>query len=94
MIYTGMRRGEILGIRWEDIDFATDMIREKQSVYFLANQAYIGPPKSKAGDREIPLLPERRTILEPLRQTDGYIINKGGCLLTEREKIRDARNEL
>jgi integrase len=31
-IYTGMRRGEILGQRWQDIDFKNNLIYVRQSL--------------------------------------------------------------
>lgn len=31
-VYTGMRRGEVLGLRWQDIDFDNLMIYVRQSL--------------------------------------------------------------
>ena len=76
LIYTGMRRGEMLGLRWEDIDFTEGMIYVQRSVRFKSNRPVVGETKSEAGNRGIPLLPELREILEPLRQINGYVIGQ------------------
>ncbi|WP_374721464.1 Arm DNA-binding domain-containing protein [Peribacillus tepidiphilus] len=40
-IYTGMRRGEILGLKWEDIDFEIKLIHVKRSLAFIPENGYI-----------------------------------------------------
>lgn len=48
-IYTGMRRGEILGLRWKDIDFDQAKISVQQTLYRPSNQGIIfQEPKTKA----------------------------------------------
>lgn len=73
-IYTGMRRSEMLGLRWSDVDFRLKQIRVQRGVTFAGNQPVIGPPKSKAGYRFIPLLPELETYLTRLVPQGEYII--------------------
>lgn len=51
-IASGMRRGEILGLRWSDVDLDADTVRVEHQ---LLRDATFGPPKSKAGKREIGL---------------------------------------
>ena len=53
-ILTGMRIGEILGLRWKDVDFGSGQIRVEQAVY----RGLIGSPKTKGSRRVLPL-PER-----------------------------------
>ncbi|MCM3079598.1 site-specific integrase [Brevibacillus invocatus] len=53
-IYTGMRRGEILGLRWKDIDFEQAKISIQQTLYRPANQGIIfQEPKTKSAKRRI-----------------------------------------
>ena len=87
MIYTGVRRGEACGLRWEDIDFDSNMIHIKRAVSFVANQPLVGQTKSKAGIRDIPLLPELKAILEPYRREKGYLVGRGEEPVTERAYI-------
>lgn len=84
LIYTGERRGEVLGLRWEDIDFDSDMIHVERAVAFPSNQPFVGETKSKAGVRSIPLLPELKNILLRYKKAEGYIVGNGDKPLTER----------
>jgi integrase len=43
---TGMRRGEILALRWRDVDFAGGLIRVEASVFQLSGQTGRKAPKS------------------------------------------------
>lgn len=54
----GMRQGEVLGLRWCDIDFDLPILTVNQTMQRDADGATIfGPPKTKRSQREIPLLP-------------------------------------
>jgi len=54
-ITTGLRSSELRGLRWQDIDLAAGTITVRQR----ADQwGQIGPPKSEAGKRTIPVPPE------------------------------------
>ena len=77
--YAGLRKEEILGLRWEHIDFETDTISIKQAMTYPGGYAIIKDPKTKASKATIPLSNRLRTILEPLRKSEGFIItNKEG----------------
>lgn len=52
---TGMRRGECLGVRWRDIDFAEGELRVVQTVGSVKGRVEIKAPKTKASRRTIPL---------------------------------------
>lgn len=53
-IYTGMRRGEILGLRWKDIDFEQAKISVQQTLYRPSNSGIIfQEPKTKSAKRRI-----------------------------------------
>lgn len=53
-IYTGMRRGEILGLRWKDIDFDQARISVQQTLYRPSNSGIIfQEPKTKSAKRRI-----------------------------------------
>lgn len=71
LLYTGVRRGEMLGLRWSDIDFTEKLIHIERQVTVFKNRPIVKPPKSKAGIRPIPLLPELEAILMETRPTDS-----------------------
>lgn len=71
-LFTAMRRGEVLGLRWEDID--DEKIHIKRNVtHPQQNQPVITTPKTKAGVRSIPLTEPLKNQLMPFGR-DGFII--------------------
>jgi len=58
----GLRRGEVLGLRWQDIDFDKNVIRIRQALNLLNYKAVIGPLKTNASKRDLPILPFIREI--------------------------------
>jgi integrase len=52
---TGMRRGELLGVRWQDIDLARGTLTVQQAVTLLNDKAIIQQPKSAASRRTVRL---------------------------------------
>ena len=59
IIYSGMRRGEMLGLEWHDIDFKTGMIHiERSSNYTKARGIYTDTPKTENSVRyiKVPML--------------------------------------
>ena len=53
-VLTGLRCSELRGLTWEHVDFTAGVIRVRQRAD-LRNT--MGPPKSKAGRRDVPLAP-------------------------------------
>ena len=83
LLFTGIQRGEALGLQWEDIDFERKLINIRRSVRFVGNRGYIGPTKSKAGVRLIPLEPQLEEILMALPHDGTYILGNGDLPITE-----------
>lgn len=73
LMVTGMRRGEALGLRWEDIDLSAGLIHIKRNVIYAKNQPFISTPKTAKGERDVPLNSMLLTHLEPIQQ-EGFII--------------------
>ncbi len=73
IVYTGMRVGEITGLRWEDIDLEEGMIEVNYTLVYYnhaENGCYfsIHTPKTKAGNRTIPMLDEvKQAFMEEKR---------------------------
>lgn len=51
----GLRRGEVLGLRWEDIDLAAKTLTINQTRVLVDYEIEIKPPKSDNGLRTLPL---------------------------------------
>jgi len=76
LLYTGCRKGEALAMQWTDIDFDRRMIRVSRSLAFDRGRPYVKAPKTRAGVREVPLLPDLADALLPLRQKSGYLFHR------------------
>ena len=48
-----LRREEALGLRWVDVD--DDVLRVRQTLTYAGGAYHVGPPKSDAGERDLPL---------------------------------------
>lgn len=49
--FTGLRRGELIGLRWEDVDFEQLLIHVRRSVVSMVE----GSPKTEASQKDVPL---------------------------------------
>lgn len=65
VLQTGLRVGEMIGLKWSDIDFENDMLHIRRTMGYRRSQGgwYIGSPKSKQGQRDIPMSKECKRIL-------------------------------
>ena len=69
MLWTGMRVGEVLGLRWEDIDFENNEININHTLLYYdkgkgdGSDYKINPPKTKNSKRTVPMLPVVREAL-------------------------------
>lgn len=53
LITVGLRRGELLALRWEDIDFDNNLLKVRKNMVCGENGVIIKDPKSEAGIRDI-----------------------------------------
>lgn len=86
-LYAGLRREEICGLRWNDIDLKSDPPRltVNNAVRFEGNQAvFPSPLKSRAAHRTIPLPPKLANALreEKKRSNSVFVVHDrdGQCV--------------
>ena len=54
--FTGLRRGELLGLRWQDIDIERSRLTVRQQIVQLGHATFVGPVKTASGqDRVVDL---------------------------------------
>ena len=61
---TGLRIGEVLALRWQEIEFDKNVFSVRQTV----NEGHFDVPKSKRSKRTLPFGPVCRQIYESLRK--------------------------
>ncbi len=66
-VTTGMRQGELLGLRWGDIDLKEKVVRVRRSLSITTEGVSFVPPKSAKGKRSIGLTTSTVTVLEAHR---------------------------
>ena len=64
--YTGLRRGEVRGLRYEDIDRKKKRIYVRRNVYDISTTPHTKDPKTEAGIRDLPLLDALAAVLPDL----------------------------
>lgn len=99
-MYTGIRVGELSGLKWEDIDFAQCKIQIRRTVTRVKNlnmlitdgksqcsrtHLNIGTPKTPTSIRSIPLPDRLLALAAPLKKDSSYFV------LTGTEKCMEPR---
>ena len=54
-VTTGLRKGEILGLHWKDVDLDSKVLQVKRSLSFTKEGPVFAPPKTAKGKRSIGL---------------------------------------
>ena len=67
-VIAGLRRGELVGLRWVDIDVEAGAIRVAQQVVQLGTKLHVGRPKTRSGQRLVAIDPATAGLLETHRK--------------------------
>lgn len=77
MIYTGLRIGEVGGLRWEDVDFENRCIRVKQALISVRKKGErdtkFGPLKTANSYRTIPFIGDVEKMLRRQKKKDEQL---------------------
>ena len=75
VLQTGLRTGELVGLKWDDIDFENRTLTISRTMEFRykVGEWRVGPPKSKSGYRTIPLTDEAIRILKAQKEKNSKI---------------------
>jgi integrase len=87
---TGMRIGEVLALRLQDLDFQRKLIRVRCSVY--AGQ--IGTPKSEESKNDLPMPLALESRIRAYLKSQQYRENEYGLLFANRRKRPYSANKL
>jgi Phage integrase family len=95
LAYTGLRWGELTGLRVTDINLTTRRLRVRRSITQVGGKPILGTPKSRAGIRTVPI-PARIAPLLGKRIEDKApdspaITSPRGALLSRENWVRAVR---
>ena len=102
LIYTGMRIGECLGLRWKDIDFENNTIKIDNTIATVTNRDKTSTkktmvtdtsPKTKKSARTIPISKTAKNALINFKElTTSSIDPESYIVVTQNGKLSNARN--
>ena len=67
-ITTGLRRGELLGLRWDDVDLERGTLRVGRALVREGGRYTVGETKTKRGRRQVNLTPRTVSVLKAHRK--------------------------
>ncbi len=86
LLLTGLRRGEVTGLMWSDVDFENEVIHVRRHVVSApgGQPMLVDGAKTEAGVRNVPMTPELRDFLhtEQSKAKSVYVFpnGKGGII--------------
>ena len=66
---TGLRRGEILALQWDDLNLRTSALRVERQVHRVKGELVVSPPKTRAGNRTVLLPSPVLNVLKAYQKT-------------------------
>jgi len=79
LLYTGLRRGELLALHWRDVNFVRAEITVRFTLYRSAGRVRVTSPKTRASNRIVPVpetvtetLMEQLAFVERLKKAAGH----------------------
>jgi integrase len=90
---TGMRRGEILALSWDSVDFNSNNIFVKGSISRIKDpdtgvtELRFSEPKTKSGKRHVPILPNMIPVLKAHKARQGEEKAKAGSAWNQKNLV-------
>lgn len=107
-LFAGLRRGEICGLQWGDVDLPLGVIHVRRQRQRVNGQLIVKTPKSAAGCRDIPIDPQllpllrRQFVLRPNAWVIPFapeyvgrswaLIQERDVMLSQRYRLHDLRH--
>ena len=76
----GLRRGEVMGLRWQDIDLKRGILSVCQNLTENNGVPFISTPKTKNSIRDIPIPPSLHAVLELHKTRQAEQVRKAGLI--------------
>jgi integrase len=86
-VMTGMRRGEVLGLRWQDVDLANGSLAIRQTLVEVGYKSHFSEPKTKRSRRSVSIDPGTCDVLARHRERHESerlpIVDTGDLVFTQ-----------
>lgn len=87
-IFAGLRRGELLGLTWNDIDFDNCIIKIQRNLQYTKRKGmYFEDPKTNAGNRVLKMTESLFTLIKQLRREQVIFCRDKGYRWLENRTI-------
>ena len=80
-VFTGLRLGEVLGLRWQDVDFEAGVVRVR---WQLSRDRHLEEPKTPQSVREVVLMPGLARVLRQHQLASSFSRAEHFVFSTER----------
>ena len=88
LLYTGLRRGELLGLKWKYLDLDMANLHVVETAYKLSDGTYmLKEPKTKHSQRAVALSPSLALLLKQHRATQDRLFANLGKICSEDEFV-------
>jgi len=88
LVYTGLRRGELCGLEWKDIDFDNQMLHVVRTSQYIGKRTmYTKEPKTKSGIRDFSLSTSACQLLRDYQQWQNDQKEKVGDKWIETDRL-------
>lgn len=83
-LYTGLRLGELCGLRWDDVDFLNNELHIRHTIKRVKQSGQkhtaviVSTPKSTSSERTIPVPPFLMQQLKRCRKENGFVFESTG----------------
>lgn len=100
ILETGMRIGEMCGLKWEDVNFENKTIKIKRTIQRIyepqrkASEINVGSTKTSAGERTVPITQKISEYLKTLKKDGNIYIATGKETPTEPRTHRQYHKRL
>lgn len=98
-LYTGLRIGEICGLKWSDIDLEKSIIAVRRTVQRISTdygtELHIGTPKSRSSRRSVPIPDFISELLESIKSApENYLLSGNSTVIEPRTLQRRFKSVL
>jgi len=87
LVSTGLRRGEALALRWQDVDLTNGVLRVRGTLSRVDGHLVIGEPKTERSRRDVPLSPATVALLRSVKVSQAVERLKADSIWVETHHV-------